>query len=148
MRKLLIPVLAVGVLALAVALVAGCSSKSTSTTPTTPKTTPSTTPSSGGTNVTIVDFSFSPSTVTVAVGTKVTWTNSGSTAHTITGSDWDSGQVQPGSTFTHTFNTAGTFDYHCSIHPTMTGKVIVTASGTSGGTSGGTTTTTPASPSY
>lgn len=145
MRKLLIPVLVFAMLALSLALVAGCSSKSTTTTLTSPKSTPSTTPSISGAKVSIIDFSFNPSTLTVAPGTTVTWTNNGSTAHTITGPDWDSGQVQPGSTFTHTFNTAGTFAYHCTIHPTMTGQIIVTASGTSGG---GTTTSTTPSPSY
>jgi plastocyanin len=141
MRKLLIPVMAFAVLALSVALVAGCSSNSSTTTPTvptTPKSSPSTSPSSGGTTITIADFSFSPATVTVAVGAKVTWKNTGATDHTVTGSGWDSGNIAPGSEYSKTFDTAGTFDYHCSIHPTMTGKVIVTASGTSGGTGGGT----------
>jgi len=146
MRKMLVLVTVLAVLAVAVVLVSGCgkSTTTTPTVPTTPKSTPSTTPSSGGANVTIADFSFSPATVTVAVGTKVTWKNTGATDHTVTGTGWDSGNIASGSQYSKTFDTAGTFDYHCSIHPTMTGKVIVTASGTSSGT---TTSATP-SPSY
>ena len=75
--------------------------------------------------VTISNFSFQPQGITVAAGTEVTWTNSDSTDHTIIGTGFDSGNLSKGGIFKHTFNTAGTFDYHCSIHPTMTGKVIV-----------------------
>lgn len=105
---------------------AGCGSKKT-TTPTTPKTTPSTSPPSGSTGSTVVikDFTFEPSQLTVKAGTTVTWKNEDSTVHTVTGTGWDSGQVQPGAEFQKTFDTAGTYDYHCSIHPSMTGKVVV-----------------------
>jgi len=68
-----------------------------------------------------------PSTLRVARGTAVTVTNQDTTTHTWTGDGgaWDSGQLPPGATSRHTFATSGTFTYHCSIHPTMTGTVAV-----------------------
>ena len=78
--------------------------------------------------VNIKTFSFNPSTLTVKVGTIVTWTNEDSTKHTITsdsGNELNSPQLSQGETYSHTFNQAGTYNYHCSIHYSMTGKVIV-----------------------
>jgi plastocyanin len=70
---------------------------------------------------------YSPNPVTVAVGTTVIWTNNDSTAHTSVSntSAWDSGAINPGGKFSTTFSTAGTFSYHCSIHPNMVGTVTV-----------------------
>jgi len=68
---------------------------------------------------------YSPSPVTVAVGGSVTWTNNDNTAHTSTGSSWNSGAISPGGKYTMTFSSAGTFVYHCTIHPGMTGTVTV-----------------------
>jgi plastocyanin len=78
-------------------------------------------------SVTIKDFEFTPATVTIAVGGTVTWTNNGPSTHTVTADDgsFDSGNLSQGKTFSHTFQTAGTFTYHCSIHPFMTATVIV-----------------------
>jgi plastocyanin len=79
--------------------------------------------------VTISDFAFSPATITVAAGTKVTWTNQDSSPHTIVsddGSTFKSERLANGASFSFTFTTAGTFAYHCGIHGSMTGKVIVT----------------------
>src|SRR4051812_18433560 len=80
-----------------------------------------------GNAVTIANFSFAPSTLEVPVGTTVTWTNNDSTNHTATADDgsFDSKPISSGQTFTQTFSTAGTFKYHCSIHPAMTGTVTV-----------------------
>jgi plastocyanin len=78
--------------------------------------------------VTIENFAFSPASVTVSVGTTVTWTNKDSATHTVTslqGNVLNSGNIATGGTFSFTFNQTGTFDYHCAIHPSMTGKVIV-----------------------
>jgi plastocyanin len=72
---------------------------------------------------------FDPETITVAAGTTVTWTNTGTAPHTVTSDTnaWpDSGQITAGKKFTHTFATAGTFQYHCTVHPTMKGTVTVT----------------------
>jgi plastocyanin len=56
----------------------------------------------------------------------VTWTNNDSATHTITGDGGlDSGDVATGGTYSKTFDKAGTYKYHCSIHPTMTGEVVV-----------------------
>ena len=81
-----------------------------------------------GSRVKIVDFAFRPKTITVAKGTKVTWKNGGSVSHTTTSNKglWDSGALAPGAAFAHVFKKVGTFKYHCTIHPTMTAKIVVT----------------------
>ena len=76
-------------------------------------------------NITIQNFAFSPSDLSIKVGDTVTWTNQDSTQHTITGGDIQSDPLNKGQTYSFTFNTAGTFNYHCSIHPSMTGKITV-----------------------
>jgi plastocyanin len=65
-------------------------------------------------------------TVVVKAGTTVTWVNNDDTVHTSTSDSglWDSGIIQIGSSFSHTFSTAGTFPYHCNVHP-MTGTIVV-----------------------
>ena len=80
-----------------------------------------------GATVSIVDFAFDPASVEVPVGATVTWTNTGAAPHTATASDgtFDSGQLAPGATFSHTFTATGTFPYVCQIHPQMTGTVTV-----------------------
>ena len=77
--------------------------------------------------VSIVDFGFTPDAVTVKAGTTVTWTNHGRT-HTVTADDssFDSGRISSGGTFAMTFKMAGTYAYHCSIHPSMVAQVVVT----------------------
>jgi plastocyanin len=84
-------------------------------------------PAGGATPVAIKDFAFNPATTTASAGNKVTWTNSDTTAHTVTFDDGsaDSGNLAPGSTFDHTFATAGSFAYHCTIHSQMHGTVTV-----------------------
>ena len=77
--------------------------------------------------VSIVNMSFSKSTLQVAAGTTVTWTNNDNMAHTVTADDssFDSGNIAVGATYRHTFSQAGTFAYHCSYHSGMTGTVSV-----------------------
>ncbi|TCN35576.1 cupredoxin-like protein [Kribbella orskensis] len=77
--------------------------------------------------VEIKDFMFTPMTLTVAVGTTVTWKFDDSTQHTVTADDnsFASSPMSNGQTFTHTFSAAGTVAYHCSIHPEMTGTITV-----------------------
>jgi len=81
----------------------------------------------GTSAVTIESFAFSPQTITVPVGTAVTWTNKDSAPHTATFSDGgaSSGRLAQGDTFTRTFDKPGTFTYACSIHPSMTGTVVL-----------------------
>lgn len=80
--------------------------------------------------VTVQNFAFSPANITVKKGATVTWTNKDSTTHTATENDGqtgpDSGDLATGKSYSFTYNTAGTFKYHCSIHPDMTGTVTVT----------------------
>ena len=117
---------------------AACGGNYSSTTPTSPTsvTSPTTTPVSAGpaSSVSIPPgasvlstSAFAPDDVTVDAGTTVTWTNTDSVAHTSTSdvSGWDSGIVAPGARFSRSFPTAGTFRYHCAIHPGMVGTVIV-----------------------
>ncbi len=86
-------------------------------------------PTSTNASVSIASFSFSPATLSVKVGTRVVWTNNDNVPHTITsdsGSLLDSKTIAPGQSFSFTFTSAGTFNYHCSIHPMMKGAVVVT----------------------
>jgi plastocyanin len=77
---------------------------------------------------------YNPSPINIAKGTTVTWTNHDTTGHTVTEGNpsgysppngFDSGILAPGGVFTHTFATAGTVQYYCTLHPTMLGEVIV-----------------------
>jgi plastocyanin len=73
---------------------------------------------------------FSPKPIQLTVGSTVTWTNSTALTHTSTadGGAWNTGNIASGATSAAiSFPTAGTFTYHCSIHPSMTGSVIVSA---------------------
>jgi len=64
---------------------------------------------------------------TVAVGTKVTWTNDDGAVHTVTAADhsFDSGKKSQGQTFSHTFTSIGQYTYTCTIHPFMKGTITV-----------------------
>lgn len=77
----------------------------------------------------VVDFAFEPAAITVQTGDTVVWTNSGHASHTVTQDTggFDSGILAPGATFSLTFTRAGTFAYHCNVHPTMHGTITVTA---------------------
>jgi plastocyanin len=84
---------------------------------------------SQGSSVAIQDMNFSPATLTVKKGTTVTWTNKDSVAHTVTvdsGAGPNSGNLDSGKTYSYTFDTAGTFNYHCQYHSNMVAKVVVT----------------------
>lgn len=75
----------------------------------------------------IANFTFSPATITIKKGGTVTWTNSDSAPHTVTSDTgaFASQTLSQGGSYSHTFSTTGTFTYHCSIHPTMHGTVVV-----------------------
>jgi amicyanin len=115
---------------LAMCLLIGCTKSSNmySTNPT-----PNSTPTKGGSTVSISGMAFSPATLTVAAGTTVTWTNNDAVAHTVTSDTglFDSGAITAtggyggGGSYSYTFSTAGTYNYHCTVHPMMTGKIVV-----------------------
>jgi plastocyanin len=121
MKKLVF--LTVAVLVGAVVMIGGCASYSA----------PSPTPASAQTstasqnNIAMKGLAFNPASLTIVKGAKVTWTNDDSTTHTVTSDTgaFDSGNLSPSNTFTHQFNDAGTFPYHCTIHPFMKGTISV-----------------------
>ncbi len=76
-------------------------------------------------SVTIKSFSFNPGSITVPVGSTITWTNQDAVAHTVTGAGFDSGPMAQNATFSHTFTTRGTFGYHCIFHSSMVALVTV-----------------------
>ena len=75
----------------------------------------------------INNFMFDPASITIKVGTTVTWTNQESATHSVVASDgsWESPSLNTGDTFSHTFDKAGTFEYVCGFHSRMMGTVIV-----------------------
>lgn len=77
--------------------------------------------------VEIEDFAYVPGTLTIKVGTTVTWTNKDTVRHTVTSDNglFDSGLFGKGETFSFTFTEAGTYTYHCTPHPNMKGTIIV-----------------------
>jgi plastocyanin len=109
----------------AVVLIAGCTSSSQP--PVTPAGTQTQVP--GGSTVTIQNFAFSPAEITVPKGTTVTWVNEDSVNHQIaddTGTVFTSESLPKGATYSFTFDMPGSYPYHCSIHPSMKGTVVVT----------------------
>lgn len=75
--------------------------------------------------INIENFSFNPNTITVKRGAAITWTNNDSAPHAIKSATFNSEVLNKGQSFSFTFNQAGTFNYSCSIHPVMTGQIIV-----------------------
>jgi amicyanin len=84
-------------------------------------------PSAATAEVKIDNFSFGPQTMTVAVGTTVTWTNRDDIPHTAVSTEgvFKSKVMDTDEKFSATFTKAGTYPYYCTIHPKMTGKVVV-----------------------
>ena len=80
-------------------------------------------------SVTIKGFAFSPGTVTIAAGQDVEWANEDATNHTATADDgtWDTQTIAAGETTSLTFDTPGTYPYHCAIHSSMHGTLVVEA---------------------
>jgi plastocyanin len=75
--------------------------------------------------ISIIDFAFNPSEVSVEKGTTVIWTNMDAIPHSVTGDFFSSGTLNSDESFTYTFDEDGTYEYHCSFHPQMKGKIIV-----------------------
>jgi plastocyanin len=109
----------------AAALAAGCGGSGDGAT----ASAPSGGASSGtASSISIRDFKFSPDTISVRNGARVRVTNSDSAPHTVTADDghsFDSGTVQPGASASIQVPGAGTYAYHCTIHPFMTGTLVV-----------------------
>jgi len=103
-------------------LILGCNKRDYSTNP------GSGTPPQEIKSVTIDNFAFSPSSIKVAVGDTVTWTNKQIVNHTVTsdqGNELNSPLIAQNQTYKHIFTTAGTYAYHCQPHPNMKGSVKV-----------------------
>jgi plastocyanin len=81
--------------------------------------------------VRIDNFTFTPPTLVVAPGTTVTWTNADDDAHTVVEKDrkFKSGALDTDDTFTQTFTAPGEYEYFCSLHPRMVGKIVVKPEG-------------------
>lgn len=75
--------------------------------------------------ISIENFSFNPAILTIKAGTTVIWTNNDTATHTIKSSSFNSQDIAKGQTFEFKFDTIGTYDYSCGVHPAMTGKIIV-----------------------
>lgn len=75
------------------------------------------------------DNAFAPQVIAINPGDTVVWTNKGKNNHTSAGANgallWDSGTIKPGESYRYTFASAGRYEYHCGIHPMMTGTVVV-----------------------
>jgi plastocyanin len=103
------------VLFIAINVSSGCSKSNNTTT------------NPGSNEVFVQSFAFSPATITISVNATITWTNKDAVAHSVTSDTglFDSGLFNTNATYSHQFTTAGTFNYHCSVHPSMLAKVIV-----------------------
>lgn len=79
--------------------------------------------------VTIADFAFAPAELTITAGDSVTWTNADPVAHTATSTSgaFDTGDLEQGESSSVTFTEPGTYDYLCTPHPSMTGRIVVRA---------------------
>jgi plastocyanin len=78
--------------------------------------------------VTIARFAFTPGVVSVPVGASVTWINNDDDAHSVVadGKAFRSAPLDTGDRYSFTFQAAGTYGYHCGLHPQMVGKIVVT----------------------
>lgn len=88
---------------------------------------PATTPTPTIHNISIQNFAFNQKIINIKKGDTVVWTNKDSAPHTVTGNNNSpaSGTLNKNETFSFIFNTAGTFNYYCAFHPSMTGSVVV-----------------------
>ena len=88
---------------------------------------PSGSPAPAAVVVHIKNFAYAPDTVTISAGQSVRFVEDDDTAHTVTASDgsFDSGNLEKGGSWVHAFTKAGTYNYVCTYHPYMKGKVVV-----------------------
>lgn len=116
--------LAAAVVLAGLAALVGCGGSTDHAGPTSAGTT--STPPPAPQTVEIRNYAYSPQNITVPVGTTVTWVQDDSTIHTVTDVGvFDSGHLSRGQLFRYTFRTPGTYDYHGSVHPGLTGSVTV-----------------------
>ncbi len=115
-----------GLLAFAVSLAVLLGSCSSGPSATPAETQPA--PSPNEVQIPIEGFAYHPADLTIPIGTTVTWTNKDGAPHTSTSDDglWDSRGLGQGDSYSHTFDQAGTFNYHCSIHSSIKGTITVT----------------------
>lgn len=90
-----------------------------------PATEQSTTNQPVAAQVTISNFSFQPASLTIKAGETVTWINQDRAPHTVKGAGFSSPTLLQGNSWQYKFDTAGTYNYNCGIHPSMTGQIIV-----------------------
>lgn len=112
------------VLVILFCIAAGCNSSPTPSATTAPPASP------GGNTITIKNFAFDPAVLTVKTGTAVTWVNNDGASHAIASdagspAAFSSDTLSTGASFAFTFTQPGTYTYHCSIHPSMKGTIIV-----------------------
>jgi plastocyanin len=76
----------------------------------------------------MIQTAFSPTPITLAPGSTVTWTNLDGVAHMVIADDgsWGSGTLEEGGRYSHVFTSPGTHRYHCAVHPFMKGTVVIT----------------------
>lgn len=121
-----------GLIAIAL-LIAGCATQTQQPAQTPPAQTPppqqqpppQQTPT-GNTEISIKNFAFTPVDLIIKQGDTVRWTNEDSTQHTVKFDSFESGSLGQGDSYSHTFTEKGSFTYHCGVHPSMTGQIIVT----------------------
>jgi plastocyanin len=128
-------VAALSVLLMVGVLAASCGGNTTATTAATPTTVgssttvgaPGSTAGGGGAQVVMKNSAFDPVTLTIKAGESVTWTNEDSARHTVVADngEFKSGDLAKGATFSFAFDKAGTYPYHCSVHPSMKATVVV-----------------------
>ena len=125
MKKILsLLVLAIGIVFLAGCSLYGSAQKNVSVTPLpTPVATQGVT--TGSNTIDIQNYAFSPTPITVKKGSTVTWNNLDTAPHQIKSVTFNSEKLSYGQSFSFTFESTGTFDYSCSIHPSMSGQIIV-----------------------
>ena len=120
---------ALGTVAAAILLLSACGGGAAAPSPTAAPPSPT---AAAPAEVTVQGFKFAPQAVEVRAGTKVTWTNKDTAAHTTSSGTpgskdgkWEGQLTASGGTFSFTFAQAGTFTYFCAIHSSMTGTVVV-----------------------
>ncbi|MBI4333303.1 MAG: cupredoxin family copper-binding protein [Chloroflexi bacterium] len=84
-------------------------------------------PAASTVHVEIAGFAYKPQTITVSPGARVVWTNRDTARHSVSDikETWDSGLFREGGAYERVFNQKGDYEYYCTLHPAMTGKVVV-----------------------